>query len=140
MSKPTEVEIENSKRVMGLLYSIDGISFQQSDTREDIFIVSESDTDLQCIIDVEEDVVVTLMEVAELPNGMPEGLAEKLLEINNTAVYGAFTLAQGKLYFKSNLAIENLDMNELEGSITSVFYTVHTSIDVIASYFNKGEN
>ena len=135
MSNVTELEIQNANKVMGLLCQIDGISFKQSETREDIFIVSEEDTELECLIDVEEDVVVCLIEVTPLTNGMPTGLAEKLLEINNTAVYGAFTSAQNHLYFKSNLAVENLDLNELEGSLTSLFYTVHSSLDVISSYF-----
>lgn len=140
MSNPTQLEIQNSVKVLDLLSQIDGIGYEQNETREDIFLVSEPDTGLDCIIDVEEDVVVTFIEITELPNGeIPEGLASKLLEINNTAIYGAYTISNGKLYFKSNLAVENLDLNELEGSIRSVFYTVHTSIGVIASYFKQGE-
>lgn len=140
MTSPSNIEIENSKKVLDLLCQIDGIGYEQNETRSDIFVVSEPDTGLDCIVDVEEDVVVTLIEVTELPNGeMPEGLATKLLEINNSAIYGAYTISNGKLYFKSNLAVENLDLNELEGSIRSVFYTVHTSLGVIASYFNQGE-
>jgi len=141
MTTPTELEIQNATKVLDLLCQIDGVAFEQQEARKDIFIVSEPDTGLQCVIDVEEDVVVSFIEICELPNGkLPVGLSDKLLELNDAAVYGAFTINSGKLYFKSNLAVENLDLNELEGSIRSVFYTVHTSLGVIATYFNQGEN
>ena len=140
MSQPTELEIQNSAKVLDLLCQIDGIGYEQHTERQDIFLISEPDTGLDAIIDVEEYVVVTFIEITELPEGGISGeLAAKLLEINNGAIYGAFTVNSNKLYFKSNLAVENLDLNELEGAIRSVFYTVHTSIGMIATYFKQGE-
>jgi len=135
MTTPSELELQNSVKVLELLSKIDGIAYEQQEKRPDIFIISEPDTDLTAIVDVEEDVVVTFIEITDLPNGVPAGLAEKLLEVNHTAIAGAYTLSNGKLYFKSNLAIENLDLNELEDSIRSVFYTVHNSISTISTYF-----
>ncbi len=45
-----------------------------------------------------------------------------LLENNRTIVHGAFVLDEGgsKVIFRDTLQIENLDLNELEGSINSL--------------------
>jgi hypothetical protein len=136
MTTPTEKELQNSIKVLELLSKIDGIAYEQQETRPDIFVISEPDTNLTAIVDVEEDVVVTFIEITSLSDGFPSGLAEKLLEINHGAAAGAYTVSNDKLFFKSNLAIENLDLNELEDSIRSVFYTVHTSIETISTYFS----
>ncbi len=140
MTIVTKREQENSVKVLNLLSQIDGISYEQQEHRPDIFLVSESDTELTVVVDVEEDVVVSFIEVTDLVEGkLPEGLPVKLLEMNHYAVHGAYTIHDNKLYFKSNLAIENLDLNELEDSLRSVFYTVHTSLETISEYFNQGE-
>lgn len=133
----SEKEIKNAEKVLLLLSQIDGISYEQQEDRPDIFVVNEEDTQLSLIVDVEEDTVVAFIEVTPFSYHLPEGLGERLLGLNNGAVHGAFTINNQKLYFKSNLQIENLDLNELEASIRSVFYTVNESLPVIHKYFSK---
>ena len=47
---------------------------------------------------------------------------KRLLQINRTLVHGAFVLDEGgsTLLFRDTLQIENLDRNELEGSIDAL--------------------
>ena len=134
---PSETEIQNSVKIMSLLSRIDGISYEQQDQRPDIILIHEEDTNLDLYIDVEEDTVICLMEITKYQGSLPQGLADKLLEINDSAVHGAFTTNSGKLYFKSNLEIANVDLNEIEASIRSIFYVVSENISTIHEYFEK---
>lgn len=129
-------EIENSVKVVDLLSQIDGIGFQQhSIDRPDLFIVSEEDTGLSLIVDVEEDMIIIFSHVTDLSDGnIPDGLAVTLLKANDKAVHGAFTITEkGNLLFKSNLEIENLDLNELDAALRSVFISVFNNIGAIST-------
>jgi hypothetical protein len=135
----SEKEIENSSKVLRLLSQISDISYEQQENRPDIFIVNEPDSSLQCIVDVEEDTVISFMEITSFENEFPSDLAIDLLKFNNKAVHGAFTIEKNKLYFKSNLEIENLDLNELEASLRSVFFNVHEALPTISEAFSSPE-
>jgi len=136
MAEISVKELENSERVLNLLAHIDGISYEQQSERRDLFSIYESDTDLTAVLDVEEDVVVIFIPIMEQePSG---DLAIALLQMNDTILYGAFTLHDGKLFFKVNLAIENLDLNELEDGIRSVFIATYAALPII-SIHNKKE-
>jgi len=133
---PSDLEIKNSIKVLSLLSKIDGISYEQQPDHPDIFVVHEAETEQKVVVDVEEDTIVTFCEITDYPGELPEGLAEKLLELNHGAVHGAFTTSNNKLYFKSNLQIENLDLNELEASLRSVILVVYRSLPIISEYFS----
>lgn len=120
----SEKEIANAEKVAELLSQIGWLAAtQQTDiNRPDLFIVSEAETGLDVVVDVEDDTVISMIEIETYPNGLPNGLAEQLLRANNGAVHGAFVLTpDNKVVFKSTLEVENLDLNELEASVKSVF-------------------
>jgi hypothetical protein len=51
-----------------------------------------------------------------------EGFFKRLLQMNRTLVHGAFVLDEegAKVIFRDTLQLENLDKNELEGSINAL--------------------
>lgn len=122
--KVSQKEIENTEKVLGLLAQIPGIGYTQNvEDRPDIITVSISDEDgdIDLVIDVEDTTVITMAALEVYPEGISGELAIKLLQANNSAVHGAFVLTpRNELVFKSNLEVENLDLNELEASIRSV--------------------
>jgi len=135
VEKPTDKEILNSKIILDMLSKIDGLSFTQQ-TKEDIFVVSEEETDLSCVVDVEEDIVSVIMNVAEFEGDLPQTTAGLLLSLNNSALFGAFSVEGNKILFKNNLDIENLDLNELQSTLTSVFLTVSQNLEAIGDSLN----
>jgi len=137
--KPTLLEIKNSSKVLEYLSDIEDISFKN--IREDIFEVSNLDTGLTCIVDVEESIVCLQMDVCVVPSDNRERypLIENLLRKNADAVHGKFCAAKEKILYKDNLEIENLDKNELEASLSWMFAMVHNSIEEIASIVDAGE-
>ena len=52
----------------------------------------------------------------------PEKMFQRLLQMNRTLVHGAFVLDEEctVVLFRDTLRIENLDLNELEGSIEAL--------------------
>ena len=131
----TQKELENSVKVLDLLSQIEGIAFTQQENRPDLFVVSEEDTGLDAIIDVEDDIVIAFIDVTSLPEGgVPPELAVELLKANDRAVHGAFTVTEtGHLLFKSNLEVENLDLNELDAALRSVFISVYNNLELIST-------
>ena len=131
----TEKELVNSAKVADLLSQIDGIGFVQQEQRPDLFTVSEEDTGLDAIIDVEDDIVIAFIDVTKLPEGgIPSALAIDLLKANDRAVHGAFTVTEnGHLLFKSNLEVENLDLNELDAALRSIFISVYANLNTIST-------
>ena len=59
--------------------------------------------------------------IGEVPTE-PRDLFERLLQMNNTLVHGAFVLDEpgGRIFFRDTLQLANLDLNEFEGSIRAL--------------------
>lgn len=131
----TEKELVNAEKVSDLLTKIQGIAFTQQNqiNRPDLFVVLNEESGLDILVDVEDDTVISMTEIESYPLGLPEGLAETLLRANNSSVHGAFVLTpDNKVVFKSTLEIENLDLNELEASVNSVFLQSYLILDKLS--------
>lgn len=128
-------EQENSIKVFDLLLKIKDISFKRVDGREDLFIVTEPETDLDILIDVEDDTVILGADIGNVytDGKISANLAEYLLMQNNNAIHGTFAIAKQHLYLKCVLQAENLDLNELESAIQSMIYTLATTIEGIST-------
>lgn len=134
MSISTKEQV-NSAKVFDLLIQIKDVSFKRVEGREDLFIVNEPETDLDILVDVEDDTVVLGVDIGNVytDGKLSAELAEYLLKQNNTAVHGAFAISNEHLYLKYVLQAENIDLNELEAAIQSMFYTLDTSIETIST-------
>jgi len=131
---PSEIEINNAGKILEMLLKTEDVSFDPHPDREDIFIVNEPETGQKMVIDVEESTVCFLMDICPIPIEDDKRLAlyEKLLEINNVSVHGAFSTANGRIIFKDNLEIDNIDQNELDASIQLMLVTVAQNIEAIS--------
>lgn len=127
----TQIEIENSLKVISMLSEIEEIEVEQEG--DDLFKITEPDSSLVLYIDVEETTIVFLMDICSIEK-ISEELGTYLLTVNNdSAVHGAFGFNPElkKIIFKNTLEIENLDLNELQSCIISMFFTVFNSISGI---------
>ncbi len=93
------------------------------DAAEELVVVDDEENGIKnLIIDCEEPIVVLEQIILKVPDGNIEKHAElfrRLLQINRNLVHGAFVLDDNSEYiiFRDTLQLENLDRNELEGSI-----------------------
>ncbi|MCP4262603.1 MAG: YbjN domain-containing protein [Planctomycetes bacterium] len=89
---------------------------------EELVVVEDEDAGIRnLVIDCEPPIVVLEQLIMEVP-GDSGKLFKRLLQMNRSLVHGAFALdEEGKfLFFRDTLQLENLDRNELEGSIRAL--------------------
>ena len=95
------------------------ISIIKEETKEELVIVEDEDNGIKnMIIDCEKPIVILEQVIMKVPKET-EILYKRLLKINRELVHGAFVLDEDENYiiFRDTLQLENLDRNELEGSI-----------------------
>ncbi len=112
---------ENLKKVKSYLEEL-GFSISSENTKEELVVIDDEEKGINnLIIDCEEPILVIEQIIMEVP-GKVNDFFKRLLQINRTVVHGAFVLDEnGKnVIFRDTLQLENLDKNELEGSINSL--------------------
>ncbi len=113
---------ENLDLVKGYLLDID-LKIVSEDEAEELVIVEDEENGIRnLIIDCEPPIVILeqlIMNVSEDAGDF----FKRLLQINRTMVHGAFVLDDeegSRVLFRDTLQLENLDCNELEGSIRAL--------------------
>lgn len=89
---------------------------------EELFVVEKPDSGItNLIIDCEDPILVIEGILFEIKDKNPE-LYEVLLKKNREIIHGAFVLDESgtKVFFRDTLQLENLDLNELEGTLNSL--------------------
>ena len=93
------------------------------DDKERVFIVDSKDGIIRNLV-IGCSTPLLLMEqyLFDLTDNSSPEVLKKLLQKNRDIVYGAFALDESgtKVIFRDTLQIENLDLNELEGSLESL--------------------
>jgi len=96
-------------------------SILSEDLKEELFVVEKQDAGIsQLIIDCEEPILIIEYPLFKITKGS-EALYIELLQKNRDIIHGAFALADDNtLIFRDTLQLENLDLNELDGSLESL--------------------
>lgn len=90
---------------------------------EELVMVDDEENGIKnLIIDCEDPILVLEQFIMPVPDKERETFFRRLLQMNRTMVHGAFILDEEARYvsFRDTLQIENLDKNELEGSIRAL--------------------
>ena len=112
---------ENLQKVKDYLDELE-FSISSEDEAEEMVVIDNEDKGLKnLIIDCEDPILVLEQVIMDVPQNT-EGFFKRLLQMNRTLVHGAFVLDEegAKVIFRDTLQLENLDKNELEGSITAL--------------------
>ena len=112
---------ENLQKVKDYLDELE-LSISSEDEAEELVIIDDEDKGLKnLIIDCEDPVLVLEQVIMDVPKNT-DGFFKRLLQMNRTLVHGAFVLDEEgtKVIFRDPLQLENLDKNELEGSINAL--------------------
>lgn len=90
------------------------------------------------VIDCEDPILVIEQVIMKVPN-QPGDLYKRLLQWNREIVHGAFVLDEEaeRIIFRDTLQLENLDRNELEGSIRSLGLALAEYSSELLSYAKK---
>lgn len=100
-----------------------GLSIDQEIPEEEIVIVNDQERGIQnLVIDCEDDVLVLEQLIMESGHITKPEILKRILQMNRELVYGAFVLNEegDTLIYRNTLALENLDLNELESTINAL--------------------
>jgi hypothetical protein len=116
-----------------------GCAVVQENAGEELIMVDDEESGIKnLIVDCEDPILILEQMIMKVPN-KPGDLFRRLLELNRTLVHGAFVLDEGgkTVIFRDTLRLENLDRNELEGSIEALSLALVENADELLAYSKK---
>lgn len=126
---------EKFELVKSYLLDLD-LKITEENPAEELVVVEDEDSGIKnLVIDCEEPIVILEQLIMEVPGDTSE-FFRRLLQINRTLVHGAFVLDEDGRYvfFRDTLQLENLDPNEIEGSIGALSLALAENGDELLSY------
>ena len=99
-----------------------GFTISHEEPKEELVVIDDDDRGIKnLVIDCEGSIVILEQVIIPMPKESSE-FCKRILQINRTLVHGAFVLDEEgtTLLFRDSLQLENLDRNELEGSIDAL--------------------
>lgn len=112
---------ENFDKVKSFLLELEYVIISE-DRSEELFVVEKDNTGIvNMVIDCEAPIIVFEQFLFEIKNPSSEMYKELLMK-NRDIVHGAFALNEdgNKVLFRDTLQIENLDLNEFQGTLNSL--------------------
>lgn len=99
-----------------------GYLITHEDEAEELVVIQDEEAGIKdMVVDCEAPIVIFEQVIMELP-AEPGDLYLRLLQMNRSLVHGAFVIDEDKKFviFRDTLQLASLDLNELEGSISSL--------------------
>ncbi|NIM16900.1 MAG: molecular chaperone Tir [Candidatus Aminicenantes bacterium] len=112
---------DHYQRVKEYLQELE-MNITHEDEKEELYMVQDEDRGIiNLVIDCEDPILVFEQLIMEV-NSEDAGVLCRLLQMNRTLVHGAFVLDEDgkRVFFRDTLQLENLDLNEVEGTINSL--------------------
>ena len=99
-----------------------GFVMSHEESQEELVVIEDEERGIKnLVIDCEAPILILEQVIMPMPKDSSD-FCKRLLQINRTLVHGAFVLDEEgtTLLFRDTLQLENLDRNELEGSIDAL--------------------
>lgn len=100
-----------------------GFHIDEEVPEDEIIIINDADRGIHnLLIDCEVSLVVVEQLILQLPADPGAGAYRQILQMNRGLVFGAFVLDESgtRLLYRNTLALDNLDLNELETTINAL--------------------
>ena len=111
---------EQFEKVKGYVLEL-GFRIDEEDSSEEIVIINDEERGIhRLVIDCEDTVLVVEQLIMKLEPSTD--VYRRILQINRELVFGAFVLNEDgdSLLYRNTLALDNLDLNELESTINAL--------------------
>jgi len=98
------------------------LAIVREEPAEQLLIVEDDERGIKnLVIDCEEPLLIFEQIIMEVP-AHPGDVFRRLLQMNRTLVHGAFALTEDskRVVFRDTLRMENLDLNEVQGTIEAL--------------------
>ena len=99
-----------------------GFVMSHEESKEELVVIDDEERGIKnLVIDCESPILILEQVIMPMPQDSSD-FCKRLLQINRTLVHGAFVLDEEgtTLLFRDTLQLQNLDRNELEGSIDAL--------------------
>ena len=99
-----------------------GFVISHEEPKEELVVIDDDERGIKnLVIDCESPILILEQVIIPMPQDSSD-FCKRILQINRTLVHGAFVLDEEgtTLLFRDTLQLENLDRNELEGSIDAL--------------------
>jgi hypothetical protein len=100
-----------------------GFSIDDEIPEDEIVVINDDDRGIhELVIDCEDDLVVLEQLVLKFDQVAGASVYRRILQMNRSLVFGAFVLNEDgdTLLYRNTLALDNLDLNELEATINAL--------------------
>jgi hypothetical protein len=114
-----------------------GFSIDDEIPEDEIVVINDEERGIhQLVIDCEDDLVVLEQLILKFETEVQAGVFRRILQINRSLVFGAFVLNEegDTLLYRNTLALDNLDLNELEGTINALSLGLAENGDELLSF------
>lgn len=128
-------DMNHFERVRGFLQQMD-LNIDREDKGEELFLLSDEDSGIvNMVVDCEAPILIIEQMLVKPEQSHPE-LYGQLLEQNRQLIHGAFCLVPdtGEIIYRDTLQLENLDLNELEGSVNSLRLALVENADLLLKF------
>ena len=109
------------------------------DQSEELVVVDDEENGIKnLMIDCQEPILILEQIIMKVPQN-PGGLFKRLLQMNRSLVHGAFVLDEKAelILFRDTLQLENIDRNELEGSIRALSLALAENSSELLGYAKR---
>ena len=116
-----------------------GFVMSQENPQEELIVIDDEERGIKnLVIDCESPILILEQVIMPMPKDSSD-FCKRLLQINRTLVHGAFVLDEEgtTLLFRDTLQLENLDRNELEGSIDALSLALAEYSGELVSFVRK---
>ena len=115
-----------------------GFSISHENSKEELIVIDDDERGINnLVIDCESPILILEQVIIPMPQSSAD-FCKRILQINRTLVHGAFVLDEEgtTLLFRDALQTENLDRNELEGSIDALSLALAEYASELVSFTN----
>lgn len=110
----------NFKKVKDYLLDLE-YSIISEDTSEELIVIENLEAGISnLIVDCEDPILIIELHLFDLQNGNEETF-RRFLQMNREIIHGAISIDETgkKVILRDTLQLENLDLNELQGTLNS---------------------
>ncbi len=123
------------EQVKAYLQELD-FAITQEDPSQELVVIDDEDQGINhLVIDCEDPILILEQFIFEIKKDPQVNMLKRLLQLNRTLVHGAFAIDDSgtKVLFRDTLQLENLDLNELEGSINALSVAMAENVNELIS-------
>ena len=113
-----------------------GFAISHEEPKEELVVIDDDERGIKnLVIDCEAPILILEQVIIPMPQESSD-FCKRILQINRTLVHGAFVLDEEgtTLLFRDTLQLENLDRNELEGSLDSLSLALAEYADELVTF------